>query len=474
MTFNSLSYFLFLPLVYSVYYVTTDRFRWLVLLCASYVFYAFFKAPHLILILGMVTAISYLCGIGLGRAGEKQRAYIFWIGVVACVVVLLGMKCLPLLIESGGSQDQRMSTLLLSVGVSYFTFQAISYLIDVYLEIQEPERHFGYHALAIAFFAKLLQGPIERAYDLLPQLRSPYTFNYDNIRRGLLLFAWGLFKKVVVADRLNLIVNSAYNDVHSYSGLSLILATYLYALQIYFDFSGYTDMALGSAKVFNISLSQNFNSPYFATSIADFWRRWHISFSRWILDYIFKPLQMQFRNWGKYGTASALLITFLVSGFWHGISWTFVVWGMLHGFFLAASVFYKPLQKNIYKRFGIEKNAIWNMWQIFVTFNLVSFAWIFFRANTLSDALYVVRHLFYGFDGKIQTFMLVSGKISLVILIMSLFVILVVNLLIKYCDLKNTFYDKPLWFRWTVYNGLLCILLACNIDSDNVFVYLRF
>ncbi|GFE60485.1 MBOAT family protein [Geobacter sp. AOG2] len=478
MPFNSLVYFLFLPATYLLFFVTVDRWRWLVLLGTSYGFYAALKAPYLLAVLLTVTGISYVCGLRIAASQDETiRKRWLWAGTFACVAVLAVLKYFPF-IESYANSifglNATLSRTLISIGVSYYAFQAISYLADIYLEIEEPEQHFGHYALFMAFFPKLLQGPLERAGDLLPQLKRPYRFDYDAMRSGMFLFTWGLFKKVVVADRLSLIVDTVYNDVHSFTGFSFIFATYLYAMQIYFDFSGYTDMALGTARMFNINLSQNFNSPYMANSVADFWRRWHISFSRWILDYIFKPLQMRWRDWKTWGTASALMVTFFISGIWHGASWGFVVWGLLHGAYLATSVFYKPLQKKIHKKTGLEKTAVLKIWQTIATFNLVCFAWIFFRANSLSDALYIIRHLFSGFDSNITSALLTSGKISLLILLCSLGIVNLSYIFIRFSDVKTKFYDKPLWFRWSIYYGLVVLLLVCNIDIDSMFVYFKF
>ena len=478
MAFNSFLYYLFLPVVYLTFYFTPDRYRWLVLLCASYGFYATLNAPYLLVALFMVTCLSYSCGLRIAEyQDETFRKRWLWIGVAGCLATLAIFKYLPLqgrepfgVLGLSGA----LSKAVISIGVSYYTFQAISYQVDVYLEIEEPEKHFGLYALYLAFFPKLLQGPIERAGDLLPQLKQPYQFDHDKMRSGMLLFSWGLFKKVVIADRLSLMVNAVYNDVHSFTGISLILATYLYAMQIYFDFSGYTDMALGTARMFNINLTQNFNSPYAARSIADFWRKWHISFSNWILDYIFKPLQMRWREAKTWGTASALIVTFLVSGLWHGASWGFIVWGLLHGLYLAMAIFCKPFQKKIQKKLHLEKTLLLKVWQTAVTFNLVCFAWIFFRANTFADALYVVTHLFSGVDGQIMSVVITSGKISLAILAMALLVFNLVNLAMKYTDIPNTFYAKPMWFRWPVYYGSVTMSLLCNVDVDTYFIYFKF
>lgn len=480
MTFNSLSYFMFLPVVYLAFYFTPDRFRWLVLLSASYGFYATFKAPQLLFVLALVTAISFRCGVKLGETMDTgRRKRIFCLGAVGCILILAVEKYLPHLLTSAVA-DAQNARLLISIGVSYFSFQAISYLADVYLNIQEPERHLGYHALSLAFFPKLLQGPIERAGDLLPQLRKKYEFDYDAMRFGMLLFCRGLFKKVVVAERLALYVNAVYNDVQSYTGLPLLIATYAYALQIYFDFSGYTDMARGTARLFGINLTENFNSPYMATSIADFWRRWHISFSRWILDYIFKPLQMAWRYQGKAGTVAALLITFLVSGIWHGASWGFIVWGGLHGIYLASSTLYRPYQKSLYKWLGVEKRRWLKGWQVFVTFNLISLAWVFFRAGSLGDAWYVVNNLLdlsgsYTVAHRLGAADYLRSNI-LMGLKLSNFITVAAVLSISYLVYKNRdfpLFEKPVWFRWSFYYLAAFTIVSFQVPAKQ-FIYFQF
>jgi D-alanyl-lipoteichoic acid acyltransferase DltB (MBOAT superfamily) len=447
-----------------------------VLLAASYGFYASFKAPYLLAVLFMVTCISYACGLRIvseqHEAGKKRW---LWSGVIACVATLAALKYLPFL-ESQTNRifglSSTLSATIISIGVSYFTFQAISYLADVYLEIEEPEKHFGLFALYLAFFPKLLQGPIERAGDLLPQLKENYRFEYDAMRSGMLLFTWGLFKKVVIADRLALFVNPVFSDVHSYSGISMLFAVYMYAAQIFFDFSGYTDMARGIAGMFGIRLTENFNSPYLATSIADFWRRWHISFSRWILDYIFKPLQMSLRGWKTWGTTTALIIAFFISGLWHGSTWGFVVWGLLHGCFLASSVVYKPFQKKIHQMLGLEKSSLLRLWQIFVTFHLVCLSWIFFRAESISDALYCVENLFSA-GGGIGP-LINKKQTELMILVGMLSSMVVVSTVSRREDIQRAWYHGFVMFRWMGYVALLTVLLLFNCDSGKAFIYFRF
>ncbi|MBJ6801700.1 MBOAT family O-acyltransferase [Geomonas propionica] len=483
MPFNSLHYFIFLPIVYLVFYLAGDRARWGVLLAASFGFYCALKVPYLPVVLTLVTLTTYCFGIWLHKAqGTRAKLAVLWGGIASNVLVLVLMKYLPFFSENLGGLCRLLSLQVevptvrafVAIGVSYFVFQAISYLIDIYFEVEEPEPHLGYFALYLSFFPKLLQGPIERAGDLLPQLKTPYRFDYDNMRYGMLLFAWGLFKKVVLADRLGIYADAVYNDVHAATGLQLLLGTYAYAFQIFMDFSGYTDMALGTARLFNINLTQNFNSPYLATSVADFWRRWHISFSRWILDYIFKPLQMQWRDWRTWGTAAALVVAFLVSGIWHGASWGFVIWGGLHGLYMACSVFYKPYQKKIYQSLGIQKSRYLKYWQMLVTFHLVCFAWVFFRVNSLGDALYICRFPFeragrglhnvlvHGFDTEDARLVLIAGAL------VALCGTLARN------ERVLSAWNRHGALRWLSYNALLLALIFLGTKSQASFIYFNF
>ncbi len=489
MVFNSLEYFLFLPAIWLIHYFLGHRFRWLFLLIASYLFYASLKIPYLLGVITLVTLVTYGFGLWLYKAkDEKQKKRILWFGITTNVLILIVLKYIPFLTDNlnallsffGNPVSVHHAPLFVAIGVSYYIFQAISYLSDIYLEIAEPEPHFGYFALYLAFFPKLLQGPIERAGDLLLQIKQKYVFNYENMRYGMLLFTCGLFKKVVLADRLGLYVDVVYNDVYSYQGLPLILATYAYAFQIYFDFSGYTDMALGTARLFNINLTNNFNSPYLATSTADFWRRWHITFSRWILDYIFKPLQMRWRNWRNWGTASALIVTFIISGIWHGASWGFVVWGGLHGLYMACSVFYRPYQKKIHKALKLEKTKGLKAWQIFVTFNLVCFAWIFFRANDGWQALYIVKNTFnilsnitslqeLGWHDFLSQYVLLGTELSsflVIIIFMFLYTIIARKSL-------EELLSKPLYIRWISYYLLISTIIFFHV-SGRKYIYFQF
>jgi len=485
MLFNSLSYVLFLSAVYLIFYLVRDRSRWIVLLSASFLFYAAQNIPYLLIVLSLVTLAAYGFGIWLDRAGTPRvKRWLLWVGIAANILVLVAMKYLPFFsknlndLSSLLSLDFHLQPVkpLITIGISYYVFQAIAYLIDIYRGIAKPELHFGYFALYLAFFPKILQGPIERANSLLPQLKVKYEFNYDNMRYGLLLFIWGLLKKSVVADRLGFYVDAVYNNVHDYNGLPLLLSTYAYAIQIYMDFSGYTDMALGTALLFNIKLTQNFNCPYFATSVADFWRRWHISLTTWLRDYIYfslggsrVPTTQLVRN---------LLIVFLLSGLWHGASWGFVIWGGLHGLYLVCAHFYKPYQMKLHTALGIDKSSkCLHVWQMFVTFNLASFAWIFFRAEKFSDALYVISNMWSGLDGLRAGFLLSQKREELIATLLAVLIYSVLALLSNYAKINikiMSMWSKHYFIRWLVYNFLIFFVIVFHATEKTSFIYFRF
>jgi alginate O-acetyltransferase complex protein AlgI len=486
MTFCSFQYFLFFPVLFLLFNFVGEAYRKWLLLTASVLFYAALGVPYLLLALLAVTVITYFSGLSLGRtAGGPGRKRLFWLGVAGNLLVLCSLKYASFVsgylakVSGGFGLQPAVFEIgpIVSIGVSYYVFQALSYLIDIFLDIEQPERDFGYFALYLSFFPKLLQGPIERAGDLIPQLRVPYEFSYENVRSGLLLFTWGMFKKLVVADRLGLFVDYVYGNVHGYSGTAMVLATYVYAFQLLFDFSGYTDMALGTARVFNINLTQNFNTPYLATTVADFWRRWHISFSRWILEYIFRPLQMLWMDQGNRGAAAALLVTFLVSGIWHGAKWGFIVWGLLHGVYLAVSVFYKPWQKRLHKASGLQGSRVLKIWQIFVTFNLVCLSLVFFRADTIADAWYLVTHSWSSIVASLMQGIfrdLLLPRQANNAFLQSL-PVLGVTLIVFLVRDRINFYARPRWFRMATYYALVYgILYFSVINSKTQFVYFQF
>jgi alginate O-acetyltransferase complex protein AlgI len=492
MTFTSLSFVLFFSAVLLVYVVIPPRLRCIWLLSASYFFFALLGFPYLLAVLAAVSLLSYWCGIFIHRAtSDSVKFRWLWVGIVALLAQLFWLKYLPffvgnlnsLLAGLGLSVQLPAPRRLAAIGVSYFVFQGISYLADIYFDLLEPERHAGRFALAMSFFPKLLQGPIERGGNILPQLQILLRPSAGNLAAGAQLFIWGMFKKIVIADRLATFVDPIYGQVQLFTGLPLLLATYLYALQILFDFSGYTDMALGLARFFNIRLTPNFNAPYLAGSIPEFWRRWHMSLSSWILDYVFKPLQLHFRDWRTMGTPVALLLAFLLSGLWHGASWSFIAWGGIHGVYLSLSVLTKKSRKQLVAWLGIGRSKFLSCWQVFVTFNLVCFAWIFFRAGTMSDGLYVAINSVAGVPHSImspETWAdhFISGTLLETILLMALVGVCEVlgrrrkpeaNRCVPLSGLTNA----PVWVRGCAY-GILFYLIAFNGADTQSFIYMQF
>ena len=483
MPFNSASYLLFLPAVLLLFLVVPDRLRWLLLLAASFVFYGFLLQPQLLAAIAAVILFSFVIGKLIARATlPARRRRLLQIGVCGNVGLLIGLKYLPFLAENlnfllrflpVGIIILPIPASLVSVGVSFYAFQAISYLADLYFGTAEPELHLGYFALYLSFFPKLLTGPIERCGDLLPQLKKRFAFDGDNLRSGMLLFAWGLYKKVAVADRLAQFADPVFADVHAHGGLTLVFAGYAYAIQLYCDFSGYTDMALGSARLFNIELTQNFNAPFLARSIADFWRRWHISLSRWILDYLFEPLQMKFRNLGRWGTVCALLTTFVLVGVWHGASWNFVLFGAIHGVYLAAAILTRPARKKIHKALQIGDHPLVAVWQTIVTFHLACIPWVFFRAATVDDALYFLTHLFSAAKGAATLFP-AGDHAELSRALEATCVLPLIYFARRHVASFADFAAKPLWFRLAVYYGVIVLLAVYRVADGPQFIYLNF
>jgi len=500
MTFTSLPFMLFVASVLLLFNIMPANYRWAVLLAGSYLFYAFCKVPYLLLALLAVTFVSYLSGhLVHGSKDHRLKLFWMWAGVVANISLLCWLKYLPFITDNLNLAFALLpvgfrfpaAPLLVALGVSYYVFQGISYIVDSYLDIIEPERHLGYFSLSLSFFPKLLQGPIERSGSLLPQLHALAPASPALFRSGVNLFLWGMFKKVVIADRLASFVDPVYGNVHNYFGLSLVMATYLFALQLYFDFSGYTDMALGIARCFNIRLTQNFNAPYLATSTADFWRRWHISFSSWILAYIFKPLQFSLRDWPRWGAPLALMVTFLISGIWHGASWCFVAWGGIHGVYLASAVLFKKQKLSLSKKLGLQKTRVLKLWQQFATFHLVCFSWIFFRAASIEDALYIA---FSSVMEMPRSIALLRGKDVSFLRHLTLgrseyefmFTLLVVAsaALVGYLDLRGKganpetddlvlFSKVPYWGSAIAYGTILYMIVICGVSAKG-FIYQQF
>ena len=393
MTFNSIPFALFLLCVVILYNVVSQRWRASILLLASYVFYAINSGIYAVFLV-MVTILTYSSGLLISKRFNHKKILLA-IGIVFTISFLVFFKYTNFAITIWNDMSSiwngntyNLLRIIVPVGISFYTFVAVGYLIDVYFNKAEPERNIIRFALFLSYFPAILSGPIERSTSLLPQLRQLDNTRYENARDGFFLLLWGLFYKLVIADRLALCANTVFADVHSFRGLSLLIASVFYTFQIYFDFAGYTYMALGVSSFFNIRLTNNFNKPYMAVSLTDFWRRWHISLTSWFRDYLYIPLggnRVKLIWW-----AINVMIVFFVSGLWHGAFYTFIIWGALHGLIQVAEKFIIPDKQ---KRTGIKRghNRFVCTARVLITFFIVSAAWVFFRANSVSDAWYVIK-----------------------------------------------------------------------------------
>ena len=423
MIFASLSFAVFLPIVFIIYWAIPHKFRWIFLLGANYYFYMS-GSPKYVLLLFTSTLVTYACGLMMERADTGRKKLWIWIGILSTLGSLFFFKYFAFTMETIASIAQAISlpmddftlNIIMPLGISFYTFKAVGYVIDVYRGKQKAETHFGYYATFISYFPDVLSGPIDRADVLLPQLKSEKCFHYQEGVYALRLMLLGFAKKILVADLLTRYVDVIFNEVTRYNGFTLVLASLLYTIQIYCDFSGYSDIAMGTSELLGIKLMPNFKNPYFAKSIKEFWSRWHISLSSWFRDYVYIPLGGN--RVSKARRAMNLMITFLVSGIWHGADYTFIIWGALHGFYQVAEnwikdVFRKKNDSGITEKsatnstitahtntsFGSRVyNALKGTLQTALTFCLVSFAWIFFRSNGLRGAFYFITNMFADFS----------------------------------------------------------------------------
>ena len=400
MLFNSLEFLIFFPVVTLVYFVIPKKLKNFWLLITSYYFYMCWQPAYALLIL-FSTATTFLCSIAIDKAkthSTKKLSLVLSLCINLAILFLFkyygffSENIVWLFGKIGIEVNMPVFDLLLPVGISFYTFQALGYAIDVYMGNIKREKSFITYALFVSFFPQLVAGPIERSKNLLPQFYQEHRFSYARAREGLVLMAWGFFKKMVIADGVATVVTLVYNTPTNYTGLQLVIATVLFAFQIYCDFGGYSDIAIGCAKILDFNLMRNFKKPYFSTSLQEFWRRWHVSLSSWFSDYVYIPLGGSRK--GKVRTYINLIITFLVSGLWHGASWTFVLWGLLNGVYVCLSRAMRPVKQHFINRFKLEKNVVYNVFSAFFVFICICFSYIFFRANTFADASYIVTHLF--------------------------------------------------------------------------------
>jgi alginate O-acetyltransferase complex protein AlgI len=477
MLFNSISFLIFFPIVTAIYFALPHRWRWAHLLLASCAFYMAFVPIYILILLGTI-AVDYLAGLMIENAKGFARRMFLAASIVANVGVLAFFKyfnfldattvqiCHALGLKYAGSP----LAILLPIGLSFHTFQAMSYTIEVYRGRQKAERHLGIYALYVMFYPQLVAGPIERPQNLLHQFREEHHFDFDRICGGLSRMLWGMFKKVVIADRLAILVDSAYDAPATCPRGWLIAATYLFALQIYCDFSAYTDIALGAAQVMGFRLMENFDRPYAAASVGEFWRRWHISLSTWFKDYLYFPLGGNRVSPARW--VFNIMVVFVLSGLWHGASWAFVIWGGLHGTYLIVERWTAGLRDRVAESIGLNRlPRLRRSIGVLVTFNVVCFAWIFFRAGTTASAVAVVKRIFLPTGPlKIQPFNTHAIPLMIVLIV----ILEIVQLAQRGRSIASLFAKTPLWLRWPVYYALVVTILWIGVLGQRSFIYFQF
>ncbi|MBQ7859225.1 MAG: MBOAT family protein [Faecalibacterium sp.] len=489
MLFNSVQFLIFFPAVTLLYFVIPYRVRYLWLLAASYYFYMCWNPRYALLMAGS-TLVTWLSGLLIdwaGRAAPEGRAqqYKKLFVAISCVLNLgvlflfkyanFAIANLQRLLAAAGLAVQLPGfDVLLPVGISFYTFQALSYTLDVYRGEVEVEKNPLRYALFVSFFPQLVAGPIERSKNLLGQLYENHTFDLQRAKSGLLLMLWGYFEKVVIADRAAVVVSEVFDHYAAYGGVACVLAVVLFAVQVYCDFAGYSDIAVGAAQVMGFRLMQNFRQPYFARSMADFWSRWHISLSTWLGDYVFEPLVWS--GWtrklpliGHYVTKppvySSLIITFLISGLWHGASWNYVLWGLFHGVTQVIGKMSKPLRRRWIKKLHIKaKSPAWMLWQQLLVFGMVCISYVFFRADTIGAALGYFGSMFGSFDPWIlfdgTLYHMGLTRVQWQVLLVSIAILWLVDLKRGSTDLRGFVQKQPAVIRWAVYIGAVLIVVV--------------
>ena len=473
MLFNSINFLLFFIVVTVAYFLIPHRFRWLLLLLASCYFYMSF-IPLYILILGFTIVIDYVAGIYLEKFSGKKRKYFLIASLIANIGVLAVFKYYNFFIDNinaMGTWWGLQGTLpylgiILPIGLSFHTFQAMSYTIEVYRGHQKAERNFGIYSLYVMFYPQLVAGPIERPQNLLHQFREKHTFNYDRVLAGLKLMVWGLFKKVVIADRLSLYTDAVYNNPAQHGGLTIIVATIFFAFQIYCDFSGYSDMAIGSARVMGFNLMNNFRMPYFSRSIGEFWKRWHISLSTWFKDYLYIPLG------GNRVAVSRiyfnLLLVFMISGIWHGANWTFVVWGALNGIYLIVEMLFQKIKPPYLNQPKVKSAGWYIVFSTLLTFTLTCIAWVFFRATSVTDAWLLLKNMLQ-FDH-----VFFSDKTTLSYGLAGLVFLILIERNMEKRKSSLPFECKQWWLNQWLYISLIISILMVGVFDGGQFIYFQF
>lgn len=476
MLFNSLQYAIFLPLFFFIYWFIQDRYRNLLILIASYIFYMCWDMKYGFLILG-ISLVAYCTARIIGKYEKKK--FILTCGICIILCILAYFKYFNFFLRNiyqvcdvlSISIKHRFFDIVLPVGISFFSFQAIAYMIDCYRGDVKAERNIIDFLAYISFFPQLVAGPIERTRNLMPQIKREKIFDYTQSTSGMKIMMVGFFKKLVVADVFSIYVDQVFGEIISYNGFALLLAAFFFTLQIYCDFSGYSDIAIGSAKILGIDLMENFRNPYLSESIREFWSRWHISLSTWFKDYVYIPLGGNRK--GKLRKNLNTIITFVISGLWHGADWSYMVWGGYHGLG-------QILENTAFSRIGEQKNKpFFRVIRNTFVFVFCMFGWVFFRAANIKDAMYCLAHCLDGIlnpsayikDGITA---LGIGGLSALHITISLIILFAIEIISYRCGLIKWISKRRMITRYLLYVVLLLIIIFFQASESATFVYFQF
>ena len=478
MVFNSTSFALFFVLFFAVYWLVAKNVKLqnLFLLLGSYVFYAWAEWHFLFLLIG-ISALNFFLGIYIEKSkSPKHRKLLLYIGLIQGIGGLAYFKYYNFFIESFESLFQSLSLsfnlqtlhILIPLGISFFTFRTLSYLLDIDKGKIEATKDWIVFFNYVAFFPSLLSGPIDKARDFAPQLEKERVFEYENGIDGLKQILWGLFKKVVIADNCAVVVNQIFGSFDTLPSSSLWLGMFLYCIQVYADFSGYSDMAIGVSKLLGFKVSKNFDFPFFAQSIPEYWRKWHISLTSWLTEYVFTPLSISFRNYDKLGLIVAIVINFVICGIWHGANWTYVLFGFVHGLYFIPAI----LSGSMYKKKKVDLNKTFPSFKelvnIITTFIPVMFTFVIFRSETISQA--------FQYYGKMFTKTILSAPAAFPLYIagfVGIFMVLEWNGRSQDYAMKKTFSKFPMVFQIMFYFTLLAMIFVFS-TKEQQFIYFQF
>ncbi len=479
MLFNSFEYFVFLPIMFMVFWLLFNNKRNAqntLILIGSYLFYGWWSVSFLGLLI-LSTILDYLYGFGVNHHNPKRSKFFLWLSIINNLGILAIFKYYNFFIEQFQSAFDAVGIhfqiylleIALPVGISFYTFHGMSYVFDIYRKKQTPISSPIDYAVFVSFFPLLVAGPIERAHHLLPQIQKNRTFDYSRAVDGCRLILWGLFKKVVIADNLAIIADNTFDHYHELSGITIITGMIAFSFQIYCDFSGYSDVALGSAKLFGFELLSNFKFPYFSRSIAEFWRRWHISLSSWFRDYLYIPLGGSKR--GLKRTILNTFIIFIVSGFWHGADWKFITWGGIHAIAFIPVVLFQLNKKN--EDFIVSQNrsypSLIELLKIISTFSIVTIAWVFFRATNVETAVDLLQTLLNKLILDPNTlFQVPEGKKALLFILP----LIMIDWYLRHNE-RQLKVPKNIYLRYVLY-FILFYLIITQIKGESSFIYFQF